>query len=115
MDQKKRPGNQLRRFPQHDHRQNKHVSKVEALAGKENEVVAERVPGALQIFVGREEKALEVPDEQIVKRKHRVEEQGIDGLEPVPWRPGFIGRKAKNAPPGKRIVFAGELNAGEMP
>ncbi len=73
-----------------------------------------RMFGAFQIFVGREEKALEVPDEHIVEREHRVKEQRIDVLEPVPARAGFIGRKPKDAASRKRVIFAVEIDAGVM-
>lgn len=114
MDQEERPCDQQRRFPQYQHWQDKHVREVEALAGKENGVFAQRMFGAFQIFVGREEKALEVPKEHVVKREQCVNEQGIDVLESVPWRPGFIGREAENAASRKRIVFAVEIDAGVM-
>src|SRR3974377_1198689 len=96
MDQEERRGEQKRRFSQYHDRQDQHVRKVEALAGNENGVFAQRMLGALQIFVGREEKALEVPEEHIVEREQRVKKQRINVLEPVPWRPRFIGRKEKN-------------------
>ena len=65
MDEEERSGDQQRRFSQHHHRQDKHVSEVEALAGKENGIFAQRMFSASQIFMGRKEKALEVPKEQI--------------------------------------------------
>ena len=70
--------------------------------------------GAFQIIMGREEKALEVPDEHIVEREQRVNKQRVEVLEAVPGRPGFIGRKAKNAASRKRIIFAVEIDAGVM-
>src|ERR1700680_624639 len=97
MDQKERPGDQQRRFSQHHHRQDKHVSEVEALAGNENGIFAQRMLSASQIFMGWKEKALEVPKEHIIEREHGVNEQRVDVLEPMPWRPGFIRRKAKYA------------------
>src|SRR5579863_3103637 len=97
MDQEERLGDQQRRFPQNHHRQDKHVSEVEALASKENGIFAQRMFSASQIFMGRKEKALEVPEKHIIEREHRVNEQHVDVLEAVPWRPGFIRRKAKDA------------------
>src|SRR5271155_237904 len=114
MDQEERPGNQQRRFSQHHHRQDKHVSEVEALAGEKNRVFSQSMLGASQIFVVREEKALEVPEKHVIEREQRVNEQRIDVLEPVPWQPGFIGRKAKDAASRKRVIFAVEIDAGVM-
>src|SRR5271168_1530032 len=70
--------------------------------------------GAFQIIVGREEKTLEVPEEHIVKGEHCIKEQRVDVLETVPWRPGFIWCKAKDAASRKRIIFAVEIDAGVM-
>src|SRR5277367_5334106 len=70
--------------------------------------------GAFQIIVGREEKALEVPEKYIVEREHRIQEKRIDVLEAVPRRAGFMWGKAKDAASRKRIVFALEINAGVM-
>ena len=112
MDQQERPSDQQRRFPQHHHRQNEHVGEVERLPRKEDGVFPRRMLGALQIVVGREEKALKVPHENIVEREHRVKEQRIDVLEPVPARAGFMGRKPKDAASRKRVVFAVEIDAG---
>src|SRR5580658_8055233 len=70
--------------------------------------------GTFQIIVGREEKALEVPEEHIVEREHRIQEKRIDVLEAVPRRAGFMGGKAKDAASGKRIIFAVEVDAGVM-
>src|ERR1700728_4389940 len=112
MDQEERAGDQQRRFPQNHHRQDKHVSEVEPLARKENGIFAQRMFGTSQIFMARKEKALEVPKEYIIEREHRVNEQHIDVLEPVPWRPWFIRRKAKDAAPGKRVVFTVKIDAG---
>src|SRR5271154_7181418 len=114
MDQEERPGDQQRRFPQHHNRQDQHISEVEGLAANENGIFAQRVIGALQIIVGREEKALEVPEEYIVEREHGIKEQRIDVLEPVPRRAGFIGGEAKDAASRKRIIFAMEIDAGVM-
>src|SRR5580700_10136331 len=114
MDQEERTSDQQRRFSKHHHRQDKHVSEVEALAGNENGIFAQRMFGAFQIFVGREEKAFEVPEEHIVEREQCIKEQRIDVLEPVPWRTGFIGGKAKDAASRKRIIFAVEIDAGVM-
>src|SRR5208282_4097659 len=63
---------------------------------------------------GREEKALEVPEEHIVEREHRIQEERIDVLEAVPRRAGFMGSKAKDAASRKRIIFAVEIDAGVM-
>src|SRR5208282_6743031 len=63
---------------------------------------------------GREEKALEVPEEHIVEREHGIKEERIDVLEPVPGRAGFIGGKAKDAASRERIIFAVEIDAGVM-
>src|SRR5258708_7598872 len=114
MNQEERPGDLQRRFPEHHHRQDKHVSEVETLAGDENGIFAQRMIGAFQIIVGREEKALEVPEEHIVERKHCIKEQRIDVLEAVPRRAGFMGGKAKDAASRKRIIFAVEIDAGVM-
>src|SRR5208282_1153856 len=70
--------------------------------------------GAFQIIVGREKKALEVPEEHIVEREQCIKEQRIDVLEAVPRRPGFIGGKAKDAASRKRIIFTVEIDAGVM-
>src|SRR5258708_26242035 len=70
--------------------------------------------GAFQIMVGREEKALEVPEEHIVEREHGIKEQRIDVLEPVPWGAGFMGGKAKDTASRKRIIFAVEIDARVM-
>src|SRR5580658_1552593 len=70
--------------------------------------------GSPQIFVGREEKALEVPEEHIIDRKQRINEQRVDVLEAVPWRAGFVGRKTKDAAAGKRVIFAVKVDAGVM-
>src|SRR5580700_4004327 len=67
--------------------------------------------GAFQIIVGREEKALEVPEKHIVEREQCVKEQGIDVLEAVPWSARVMGGKAKDAAPGKRIIFAVAIDA----
>ena len=68
--------------------------------------------GAFQIFVGREEKALEVPHKNIIERKQRVKEQRIDVLEPLQRAAGFVGRKTKDAASRKRVVFTVEIDAG---
>src|SRR5208283_5704374 len=67
---------------------------------------------AFQISVGREEKGLEVPYENIIERKQRVEEERIDVLEPLQRRAGLVGRKPKEAAPRKRVVFSVEIDAG---
>src|ERR1700677_4959344 len=97
MDQKECAGDQHRRFSQHHHRQNKHVSEVEGLAAKENGIFAHRMMRASQIFMGRKEKTLEVPEEHIIEREHGVNEERVEVLEPVPWRPRFVRCKAKDA------------------
>src|SRR5215469_11049134 len=114
MNQEKRTRDQQGRSSQYQHRQDQHVGEVEALTQKEDGVFTLRVPGAPQVFVGGKEEALKVTEEHIVDRKQRVNEQSIDMLKPVPWRPGFIGRKAKDAAPRKRIIFAVEIDAGVM-
>ncbi len=65
-----------------------------------------------QIVVGGKEKALKVPHEHIIERKHRVKEQRIDVLEPLQRRPGFVRRKPKDAASRKRVVFPVEIDAG---
>src|ERR1700733_10559500 len=70
--------------------------------------------GALQIVVFRKEKALEVPNEHILKREQRVEEQRIDVLEPVPRRASFVRRKTKDAAARNRIIFLMDIDAGVM-
>src|SRR5271170_6443322 len=70
--------------------------------------------GAFQVIVGREEKALEVPEKHIVEREHRIQEKRIDVLKAVPRRAGFMGGKAKDATSRKRIIFAVEIDAGVM-
>src|SRR5258708_34465287 len=70
--------------------------------------------GAFQIIVGREEKALKVPEEHIIEREHCIKDERIDVLETVPWRAGFIRCKAKDAASRKRIIFAVEIDAGMM-
>src|ERR1700723_4752609 len=69
---------------------------------------------AFQIIVGREEKALEIPEEHIVQREHRIKKQRVDVLEAMPRRAGFIRGKAKDTAPRKRIIFAVEIDAGVM-
>src|SRR5271170_1357386 len=112
MDQEERPGDQQRRFSQNHHRQDKHVSEVKALARKENGIFAQRMFRTSQIFMARKEKALEVPKEYIIEREHRVNEEHVDVLEPVPWRSGFIRGKAKDATSRKRVVFTVKIDAG---
>src|SRR5271156_4296379 len=112
MHQQERPANQKWRFSQDQQRQDQHVSDVETLSGKKNGVFAQRMFGTFQIIVGWEEKTREVPDQHIVEGEQRVNEKSIEVLEPVPWRSRFIGRKAKDAAPGQRIVFAVEIDAG---
>src|ERR1700733_7973579 len=114
MDQEERPGDQQRGLPQHQHRQDQYVSEVEGLAGKQNGIFAQRMFGAFQIIVGREEKAFEVPEEHIVKREHRIKEQRIKVLEAMLRRAGFIRGKAKDAASGKRIIFSMKIDAGMM-
>lgn len=112
VNQHECPSNQQRRSPQHHNRQNQHVRQVERLPREEDEVLPQRMPVAFQIVVGREEKALKVPDENIVQREHRVKEQRIDVLEPMQGRARFMRRKSKDAPPRKRVVFAVDVDAG---
>src|ERR1700722_246019 len=99
VDQQERPAHQQRRFFQHQQRQNQHVSQVKGLAGKKNNVFAHRMPGAAQVIVFGKEKTLEVPEEDVIEREHRVNQQRINVLEAVPRQLGFIRRKAKNAAP----------------
>src|SRR5271155_2491726 len=70
--------------------------------------------GLFQVIEGREEKALEVPEEHIVEREHCIKKQRVDVLEAVPRRAGFMGGKAKDAASRKRIIFASEIDAGVM-
>src|SRR6516164_8745424 len=74
MNQKKRTRDQLGRFSQHQYRQDKHVGEVEAFPCKEYGVFTQRVSGALQVSVRREEKALEVSEKHVIERKQRVNE-----------------------------------------
>src|ERR1700690_800704 len=74
---------QQRRFPQQHDRQNKHVGEVERFAGKKDGVFPQRMLRVFQIFMGGEKKALQIPQEHIIERKKRVNEQGIDMLEPL--------------------------------
>src|ERR1700733_414623 len=67
---------------------------------------------ALQILVGREEEAREVPEKDIVKGEQRVKEQGIDVLESLQAGAGLVGRKAKNPASRQRVVFTLEVDAG---
>src|SRR6267154_698487 len=73
------------------------------------------MPGALQIFVGREKEALKVSNENIVEREHGIKEQRVDVLEPVMAHAGFIRREPKDAASGKRVVFAMEIDARMVP
>ena len=79
MDQHERRSDEQRRFPQHHHRKNEHIRKVEGLPCKENAVFPQWMPGTFQIVVGREEKALKVSYEDVVEREQRVQKQRIDG------------------------------------
>src|SRR5882672_7959731 len=115
MDQHEGPNDQKRRLSQNDHRQDEHVGDVEGLPRKEDDVFPRRMPGTFQVIVGGEEEALEVPDEDIVEGEHGVEEQSVPVLEAVVRRPGLVGREAKYAAPGERVVFAVEIDAGVVP
>jgi len=115
MDQHERPNDQKRRLPQHEHGQNEHVSEVESLPRKKDGIFSRRMPGAFQIFVGREEKALKVSHENVVEREHRIKKQSVDVLEPVMAHVGLIRRKPKDAASRKRVVFALEIDAGVVP
>jgi len=115
VDQHERPDNQQRRSPQHDHRQDEHVCEVESLPPKEDGVLSRRMLGTLQIVVGREEKGLKVPHENIVKREHRVKEQRIDVLKPMPARTWFVGSEPEDTASRKRVVFTVEIDAGVVP
>src|SRR5580704_17348601 len=112
MDEHERRSDQQRRFPKHHDRQNEHVGEVERLPRQEDGVFSRWMPCAFQIVVGWEEKALKVPYENIIEREHRVKEQRIEVLEPVPPRTGFVGRKPKDSASCKRVVFAVEIDAG---
>ena len=70
------------------------------------------MPGAFQIVVGWEEKALKVPYENIIKRKQRVQEQRVEVLEPLQRSAGFMGRKPKDAASRKRVAFAVNILSG---
>src|SRR5579862_240317 len=97
VHQKKRTRDQQRRFSKYQDWQDEHVGEVEGLAHKQDGDFTPRMPGAPQIFVGGKEKALEVPEEHVVKGKQRINEESVDMLKPVPWGPGFMGRKAEDA------------------
>ena len=112
MNQHERQRDQQNRFSKQDHRQNEHVGEVECLSCEQDCVFAQRMFGAFQIVVGREEKGFKVPDEYVVERKQRIKEQRIDMLKAVHARAGFMGRKPKNASAGERVVFAVEIDAG---
>src|SRR5260370_6249411 len=112
MDQQERRGDQPWRFSQDHDRQNEHVGEVERLARKEDDVFSHRMPGPAQIVVGRKEKALKVPYENIIKREQRVQEQHVDVLEPLQRLARFMGRKTKDAASRQRVVFAVDIDAG---
>src|ERR1700743_976007 len=103
MNQQGRAKDKKRLFPLHQHRQDQHIGEVEALANKENHVFPQRMPGALQVIVGGQKKMLEVSNEYIIKREHRVNQQRIDVLEAVERGSRFMRRKAKNAASGRRV------------
>src|ERR1700758_4649442 len=71
MGEQKRQADKPRRFPQPHDRQDEHVGDVESLPRKEYDVFPCWMLRIFQIVVGREEKALKVPHEHIVERKHR--------------------------------------------
>lgn len=112
MHQKKRARDQQRRFSQYQDGQDQHVGEVEAFPGKEDDVFAQRMPGAPQVLVSGEKKALKVAEEHVVEGKHGVDKKSVDVLKAVPWRPRFMGRKPEDAAAGKRIVFAVEIYTG---
>jgi hypothetical protein len=70
------------------------------------------MPGPAQIVVGRKEKALKVPYENIIKGEQRVQEQRVDVLEPLQRLARFMGRKPKEAASRQRVVFAVDIDAG---
>src|SRR5580698_1150608 len=86
--------NQQRRLPQHHHRQNQHVSDIKSFSRKESDVLPQGMLRAFQIIMRREEETLEISQEDIVERKQRVHQQGIDMLKPMQRRSGFVGGKA---------------------
>ena len=112
MGEQERQGDQQRRFSQQHDRQDQHVGKIESFPGKKDDVFSHRMLRLFQIVMGGEEEALKVPHEDIVERKHRVKQKGVDVLEPLQRRSGFVRRKSKDAASGKRVVFAVEIDAG---
>src|SRR5580704_6533003 len=99
VNQQECADHQQGRLFQHQHGQNQHVSQVKGLAGKKNDVFAHRMLGAAQVIMLGKEKTLEVPEEDVIEREHRVNEQRINVLEAVPRQLGFIWRKAKDTAP----------------
>src|SRR5277367_1425312 len=65
-----------------------------------------------QIVMGREEKALKIPNENVVEREQRVQEKRIDVLESLYRGARFVGRKSKDAAARQRVVFGVDINAG---
>lgn len=61
MDQQKRPSDQKRRYAEQYDGQDEHVGQVERLPRKKDRVFSRRMPGALQIFVGRKRKSTQSP------------------------------------------------------
>ena len=62
--------------------------------------------------MGREEKALKIPYENVIEREQRVQEQRVDVLEPLKTGEGFVGRKPKEAASRQCVVFRVDINAG---
>jgi hypothetical protein len=67
-----------------------------------------------QIVMGWEEKALKVPNENVVEREQRVQEERIDVLESLYTRARFVGGKSKQAASRQRVVFRVDIDAGMM-
>src|SRR5271166_2825088 len=65
-----------------------------------------------QIVMGREEKALKIPNENVVEREQRVQEERIDVLESLYTRARFVRSKSKEASSRQRVVFRVDINAG---
>src|SRR5260370_33562798 len=115
MDQQERRGDQPWRFSQDHDRQNEHVGEVERLARKEDGVFSHRMPGPAQIVVGRKEKALKVPYENIIKGEQRGREQHIEVLEPLQRVARVMGRKTKDTASRKRVACAVDIQSAARP
>src|SRR6201996_3625870 len=81
MDQKEGASDQQGRTSQHQYGKDQHVCEIEELTGKENNVFAERMPGALQVVVGGKEETLEVSEKHVVQREQRIHKQRVDVLK----------------------------------